>query len=84
MMPSNAIYQAERTKSRAEQRAADHLTSEMAAALAELFGSLSRPFRALHLRQHGPPKLTTERRARRAGGPQRLDGVGVPAADYGQ
>jgi hypothetical protein len=46
------VYQAERTRSPAEQRAADALLGQHSAALARLFRSLSSPARALR-RQPG-------------------------------
>ena len=46
------VYEAERTRSLAEQRAADALLGQHCAALARLFRSLARPARALR-RQPG-------------------------------
>jgi len=40
------VYEAERTRSPAEQRAADALLGQHSAALAQLFRSLARPARA--------------------------------------
>jgi hypothetical protein len=57
---SYMIYEAERTRSPAEQRAADALLGQRSAALAQLFRSLARPARALR-RQSG-----TSQPARRA------------------
>jgi hypothetical protein len=54
------IYEAERTRSPAEQRAADALLGQRSAALAQLFRSLAWPARALR-RQSG-----TRQPARRA------------------
>jgi hypothetical protein len=46
------IYEAERTRSPVEQRAADALLGQRAAALAQLLRSLARPARALRRQWH--------------------------------
>jgi len=47
MLPTLMIYSAERTRTRAEQRAADLRVGELAAALGQLGFSLTGPLRAL-------------------------------------
>jgi hypothetical protein len=53
-------YQAERLKSRAEQRQADAQLGELFAALGELLGALAKPARDLR-RQTGPASSVTAR-----------------------
>jgi hypothetical protein len=53
-------YQAERPKSRAEQRQADAQLGELFAALGQLLGSLAKPARALR-RQTGPAPWVSAR-----------------------
>jgi hypothetical protein len=48
-------YQAERPKSRAEQRQADAQLGELFAALAQLLGSLAKPARALRRQARSAP-----------------------------
>jgi hypothetical protein len=53
-------YQAERAKTRAEQRAADAQLGQLFAALARLLGPLAKPVRALR-RQSGTGRLASKR-----------------------
>jgi hypothetical protein len=47
MIPTFMIFSAERTKTEAEQRAADVRTGQLSAAFGDLSASLSAPLRAL-------------------------------------
>jgi hypothetical protein len=60
------LYEAERTRSPAEQRAADALLGQRSAALARLLRSLARPARALR-RQPGTSLPTCQRACLPAG-----------------
>ena len=66
-----AIYDLERTKTRAEQLEIDAQAGRLAAALAQLCGSLAKPVRVLRRTPNCPIGLSVEERldlARRAGG----------------
>jgi hypothetical protein len=60
MTPNYMVYQAEGTRTAAEQREADRCAGEMAASLAALLHALGKPFSALR------PALLWPRRASRA------------------
>ena len=82
MIPSHMLHQLERTRTRGEQREADFRTSEIAAAVAPLGCSLTRPLRALHrLAQHGLGRLAIERTMPPASGNRLPEEAGLAAAD---
>jgi hypothetical protein len=81
MIPAHMLHEAERSRTKREQRASDPRRSELAAAFARLGSVLIVPFRVLRrLGQHAPAELTTGRTVPPASKGQLLDGVGVSAA----
>jgi len=75
------IYQAERTRTAAEQREADRCNGELAASLAGLWRSLATPLRLLRRAQHtGPAGLAAgpHHANRRPGQPLGFPGQACP------
>ncbi len=81
MIPAHMLHEAERTRTRAEQRATDLRRSELAAAFARLGSVVMGPLHALgRLSQGALTALTAGRTAPPARKSQRLDRVGSSAA----